>query len=127
MGNNVALVCIAKNEDNYIQEWVEYHKKLGFDTIFIYQNDWVCNLEDNSIVKIELNGECKQTVAYNNFIKEFRILYKYRKAAISLKKELEDRLGRLSPLEILKRVSEEATYVNTSLKYRAFQKPIKII
>ena len=46
---------------------------------------------------------------------------------VTLKKELEDRLSRLSPLEILKRVSEEATYVNTSLKFRAFQKPIKII
>jgi hypothetical protein len=77
MGNKVALVCIAKNEDNYIQEWVEYHKKLGFDTIFIYQNDWVCNLEDNSIVKIELNGECKQTVAYNNFIKEYHNQYEW--------------------------------------------------
>ena len=46
---------------------------------------------------------------------------------ITLKKELEERLARLSPLEILKRVSEEANYVNTSLKFRAFQKPIKII
>jgi hypothetical protein len=77
MVNKVALVCIAKNEDNYIQEWVEYHKKLGFDTIFIYQNDWVCNLEDNSIVKIELNGDCKQIVAYNNFIKEYHNEYEW--------------------------------------------------
>jgi len=46
---------------------------------------------------------------------------------VTLKKELEDRLSRLSPLEILKRVSEEATYVNTSLKFRAFQKPIRVI
>jgi hypothetical protein len=77
MVNKVALVCIAKNEDNYIQEWVEYHKKLGFDTIFIYQNDWVCDLEDNSIVKIELNGDCKQIVAYNNFIKEYHNEYEW--------------------------------------------------
>ena len=34
----VALVCIAKEEDNYIQEWIDYNKKLGFDDIIIYQN-----------------------------------------------------------------------------------------
>ena len=35
-----ALVCIAKWEDT-IEEWCNYHLKLGFDKIFIYQNDWV--------------------------------------------------------------------------------------
>ena len=45
----------------------------------------------------------------------------------TLKTELTTMLGRLSPLEILKRISEEATYVNTALKYRAFPKPIKVI
>ena len=38
-GIKVALVCIAKNEDNYIQEWITYNKLIGFDDIFIYQND----------------------------------------------------------------------------------------
>ena len=65
----VALVCIAKNEDRYIQEWVTYNKKLGFDKIFIYQNDWRCSIEDNSIVKIEFDGENKQREAYSHFIK----------------------------------------------------------
>lgn len=31
-----ALVCIAKDEDDYIQEWIAYHKKLGFDDIYVY-------------------------------------------------------------------------------------------
>ena len=35
-----ALVCIAKEEDNYIDEWIKYHLKLGFNDIFVYQNDW---------------------------------------------------------------------------------------
>ena len=35
-----ALVCIAKNEDHYIDEWIEYYLKLGIDHIFIYQNDF---------------------------------------------------------------------------------------
>jgi hypothetical protein len=45
----------------------------------------------------------------------------------TLKTELTTMLGRLSPIEVLKRLSEEATYVNTSLKFRAFPKPIRVI
>lgn len=31
-----AIVCIAKNEDNYINEWIKYHTKLGFDYVCVY-------------------------------------------------------------------------------------------
>lgn len=34
-----ALVCIAKLEDDYIEEWVQYYLYIGFDTIYIYEND----------------------------------------------------------------------------------------
>lgn len=64
----VALVCIAKNEDNYIQEWVEYHLKLGFDDVFIYQNDWRCLIENPNVYKVEFDGIGKQMEAYNHFI-----------------------------------------------------------
>lgn len=65
----VALVCIAKNEDSYIQEWIDYNKKLGFDNIFIYQNDWRCSIEDPKVIKLEFDGSNKQVQAYNHFIK----------------------------------------------------------
>lgn len=35
----VALCCIAKMENRYINEFVEHYKKLGFDNIFIYDNN----------------------------------------------------------------------------------------
>jgi hypothetical protein len=73
----VALVCIAKNEDFYIKEWVEYHKKIGFDTIFIFQNDWDCQLDDNDIVKITFDGECKQIISYNHFIQNYHKEYQW--------------------------------------------------
>lgn len=66
----IALVCIAKNEENYIKEWIEYNKNLGFDKIFIYQNNWRCDLNDKIIRKIEFDGEIKQVPAYNHFIKK---------------------------------------------------------
>jgi hypothetical protein len=71
----VALVCIAKMEDFYIKEWVLYHKKLGFDDIIIYENDWICNLEHDFIKKIKYDGIARQISAYNDFIKKYKTKY----------------------------------------------------
>jgi len=35
----VCIICISKNEDNYINEWINYHLNLGFDNIIICNND----------------------------------------------------------------------------------------
>lgn len=72
---NVALVCIAKNEDNYIQEWIDYHLKLGFDDIYIYENDWKSNIVQNNVITISFDGKAKQLPAYDNFVKEYSQLY----------------------------------------------------
>ena len=40
MKKKISLVCIAKEEDYYLQEWIDYHLLLGFDDIHIFQNDW---------------------------------------------------------------------------------------
>jgi hypothetical protein len=65
----VALVCIAKNEENYIQEWIDYNLKLGFDDIFVYQNNWRYNINSKNVHTIEFDGDCMQEAAYNHFIK----------------------------------------------------------
>jgi hypothetical protein len=64
----VALVCIAKNEEDYIKEWVDYHFKLGFDNVFIYENDWRCEYEHPQLIKIPFDGLTKQLEAYNNWL-----------------------------------------------------------
>jgi hypothetical protein len=46
---------------------------------------------------------------------------------MTLKQELNERLAKLNPLEILTRVASEAEQVNKSLQYRAMQKPIRLI
>lgn len=46
---------------------------------------------------------------------------------VTLKTEIKEMLARLSPLETLKRLSEEAGYINSALKFRALPKPIKLI
>lgn len=64
----VALVVIAKNEDLYLSEWVAYHLKLGFDRIFIYQNNWRTPLTHPQVTKFEFDyNKRQQLLAYKNF------------------------------------------------------------
>ena len=49
-----ALCAIAKNENLYIREWVEYYMKLGFSNIILYDNN-------------DINGECFEEVI-NDYI-----------------------------------------------------------
>ena len=66
-----ALVCIAKNEDHYIDEWINYHLKLGFTSIFVYQNNWRYNnslRQHPNVEWIGFDGEAMQVKAYNDFI-----------------------------------------------------------
>ena len=71
----VALVCIAKDEDHYIDEWVDYYTKLGVDDIFIFQNDWRTSIERPNVEKFTMDGRNKQLEAYNMFIKHYHTLY----------------------------------------------------
>jgi Glycosyl transferase family 2 len=64
-----AVVCIAKNEDYYLDEWLEYNHKLGFDRIIMYENNWRCPIEKDYLTKIPFDGQVMQLPAYNDFIK----------------------------------------------------------
>lgn len=65
--------------------------------------------------------EADVTVEYDSLLSEGK------DEMVTLKLELKDTLSRLSPLEMLKRVAEEAKNINDALKFRAFPKPIKLI
>lgn len=83
-GNKIktALVCIAKNEDNYLKEWVDYNLKIGFDDIFIHQNNWRYtknDISDPRVHFIEFDGHRMQNKCYNDFIEKYS--YKYDFAA----------------------------------------------
>ncbi len=72
---NVALACIAKNEDYYINEWLEYNLYLGFDKIFVYNNDWQFHIDSPFVETISVEGRGKQEVVYNNFLNEYKNEY----------------------------------------------------
>lgn len=64
----VGICCIAKDEDPYIEEWVEYHQKLGVDEIFVYENNWKApdSLQEKFGVHcISFDGDVMQIKAYN--------------------------------------------------------------
>lgn len=71
------IVCIARDEDHYIDEWLLYHFKLGFSDAWVYQNKWRYSgpLKDDSRVHlVEFDGEQgvaagTQDKAYNHFIR----------------------------------------------------------
>ena len=73
MNDKVALVGIAKDEDNYIDEWIDYNLKLGFDDIFIYQNNRRAKLKrpNEHVHLLEFDGMLvKQVDSYNKWIDE---------------------------------------------------------
>lgn len=74
---NIALVCIAKNEDRYIDEWIDYHLTLGFNRVHIYANDW--NYANNSgyVTITNIAGKNQQRNAYNDFIKKYNHEYNW--------------------------------------------------
>jgi len=67
---NVALVCMAKDEDNYVGEWLRYNLKLGFDRIFLYQDRWRCVEEESRLTKVDCEDASRgrQVSTYNHFV-----------------------------------------------------------
>lgn len=76
MGFDVAICCIALNEELYIDEWLDHHlNKLGFNHVYVYDNsdDFVLkNKEvDTRIKVIHFPGPLKQVPAYNHFLENY--------------------------------------------------------
>jgi hypothetical protein len=66
----VALVCVAKWEDHYLEEWLDYNYKLGFDKIIMYQNDWTTDVERPFLEKRIWDGKSVQLAIYNSFLRD---------------------------------------------------------
>lgn len=72
----VAIGAIVKNESDYIEEWIDYHLKLGVELFYIFDNDSTDNTcqklkkyIDLNIVKLyKIRGKNQQMKAYNKII-----------------------------------------------------------
>lgn len=47
--NKSAICAIARNEEEYLSEWITYHLNLGFDHIFLYDNN---DPDNNNVVSL---------------------------------------------------------------------------
>lgn len=74
-----AIVCIAKLEQKYIEEFVKYHIKLGFKYIFIYDNENSPTYENQlnsysqNVKVIHFPGKAMQYKALEHFTKIFML------------------------------------------------------
>ncbi len=75
--HDVALVCIAKNEDKYIHEWINYHLKLGVNAVHVYQNDWHHTNPHPKAKYHDIRGKNRQTDAYNQFLADHHHQYRW--------------------------------------------------
>jgi hypothetical protein len=72
MASRVEVICIAKHEDPYVEEWVAYNLKLGFDYVTVYDNgltlDWLPARFPGCVTVVPWPGVAQQLPAYNNFL-----------------------------------------------------------
>lgn len=85
----VALAASAKLENQYIKEWVDHHRKFGFDNIILYDNNDedteklidVLSREVNEkyviIDETYYNNKFSQIQAYNKLLEDYVDLYDY--------------------------------------------------
>lgn len=76
----LSIVAIMKNEAPYIQEWIEFHKLVGVERFYLYDNESTDNtkeilkpyIDEGIVVYKYVEGKCKQVPCYNDAI------YKYQ-------------------------------------------------
>lgn len=77
--DRLSIVAIAKNEAEYIEEWVVFHKVVGVDKIYLYDNDSNDNMkeillpymESGFVIYNEIHGVKWQYDAYNDALERY--------------------------------------------------------
>lgn len=81
----LAAVIIAKNESEYIAEWMAYHKVIGVEKVFLYDNDSDDNMhdilkpfiDDGFVVYHQIHGNKMQGIAYTDALHRYGKMCKY--------------------------------------------------
>lgn len=77
--DELSIVAIAKNEGEYIEEWLAYYKSVGVDRVYLYENNGTDNMKEKVrpfidsgfVVYNDFPGDAKQLPAYNHAIQEY--------------------------------------------------------
>jgi hypothetical protein len=76
----IVICAIVKQEDPYIHEWIQYHLKMGFNHIYLYDNHYLSHYHTlaehykGRVSVFHLPGYCMQMTAYFHFIQYARTL-----------------------------------------------------
>lgn len=81
----LAMVAIAKNEADYISEWLCFHKLQGVERVFLYDNESTDGMksilqpyiDDGFVVYHLIQGKGKQMEAYNDALRRYGDQCKY--------------------------------------------------
>jgi len=76
----LSIVAIAKNEAPYIKEWIEYHKLVGVERFYFYDNGSTDNtkeilepyIKEGSVVYNYCEGKCLQNLAYADAVCKYK-------------------------------------------------------
>jgi hypothetical protein len=76
--NNVVICAILKNEARYLAEWIEYHKMIGVEYFYIYNNnsedaiEEICDAYRDCVTLINwpLHAN-QQMLAYKDYVKNY--------------------------------------------------------
>ena len=82
---NLAFAAIVKNETPYIKEWILYHKLVGVEKFYIYDNESNDNLKETLVPYIEdglvdyiyYPGFKMQVMAYKDAVEKHKMETKY--------------------------------------------------
>lgn len=96
----IALCCIVKDENEYIDEWVNHHKNIGFDQIIIYDNNSKNPILTENVIVNNWNDEkfrcqsrayidCCNKYSDFDYIAFFDIDEFYMSKTMDIKKDLE--------------------------------------
>lgn len=76
----LSVVAIAQNEASYIKEWIEYHKLVGVERFYFYDNGSTDNtrevlepyINDGTVVYDYCEGKCLQYKAYTDAVLKYK-------------------------------------------------------
>ena len=63
----VCLCVIAKKENRYIKEYINHYKKLGYNHIFLYDNNDINDEKFEEVIKNEINENFVSIINYRGF------------------------------------------------------------
>ena len=75
----LSVLSIAKNEGPYIKEWIEYHKLVGIERFYFYDNDSTDNtkeilepyINNGTVIYHEVPGQLQMFPAYKDCISRY--------------------------------------------------------